>query len=179
MTPWTASHQASLSITNSKSLHKFMSIQSVMPSIVSSSPSTFNRPLLLPPSIFLSIRVFSNESVLLFRGPKYFGVSASASVLPMNTQDFRIDLLDLLAVQRDSQESSLTPQFKSIKSSVLSFLYSPTLTSIHDRWKNHRFAWKLSTDMYLSGLGPTDSMQIQTQTRQKFLVTGQNRPRLQ
>ena len=105
--------------------------------IISSSPSTFNRPLLLPPSIFLSIRVFSNESVLLFRGPKYFGVSASASVLPMNTQDFRIDLLDLLAVQRDSQESSLTPQFKSIKSSVLSFLYSPTLTSIHDRWKNH------------------------------------------
>jgi len=70
---------------------------------------------------------------------KVLGVSASTSVLPMNTQDwsFRMDWLDLLCGPRDSQESSLTPQFKSINSSALSLLYSPTLTSIHDHWKNH------------------------------------------
>ena len=134
-----------------------------------------------PASFFPSIRVFSIESVLLNRWPKYW--SFSFSISPSNEHSglisFRMDLLDLLAVQRDSQESFSIPQFKSMNSLVLSFLYSPTLTSIHDHWKNHSFDWKLSTDMYLSGLGPSDSMQIQTQTRQKFLVTGQNRPRLQ
>ena len=73
-------------------------------------------------------------------GPS-IGVSASASVLPMNIQDwffFRIDWLDLLAVQ-GTQESSPTPQFKSINSLVLIFLYSPTVTSIRDYWKNHSF----------------------------------------
>ena len=69
------------------------------------------------------------------------GVSASASVLPMNTQDwFPYDwLVGSPCSPRDSQESSPTPQFKSINSSGLSFLYSPTLTSIHDYWKNHSF----------------------------------------
>ena len=98
-TPWTAAPQASLSITNSRSLLKLMAIESVMP---------FNylilcRPLFLLPSIFPSIRVFSNESVLRIRWQS-IGVSprTSASVLPMNIQDwffFRIHWLDLLAVQ--------------------------------------------------------------------------------
>ena len=82
-------------------------------------------------------------SQLFTSGGQSIGVSTSASVLPMNIQDsfpFNIDWFDLLAVwtpcsPRDSQESSPTPQFKNISSSVLSFLYSPTLTSIHDYWK--------------------------------------------
>ena len=79
-TPWTAVCQSSLSITNSRSWLKFMSIESVMPS----NHLILCHPLLLPPSIFPSIRVFSNESVLPTRCPNY---SASASVLPVNTQD--------------------------------------------------------------------------------------------
>ena len=111
-----------------------MSIESVMP------PNHFMlcRPLLLLPSIFSSIRVFSNESALRIRWPKYW--SFSFSIIPSNEHpgliSFRMDWLDLLAV-RDSQESSPIPQFKSINSSALSFLHSPTLTSIHDYWKNH------------------------------------------
>ena len=96
--------------------------------------------LLLPPSIFPSIRIFSNESDLHIRWPKYWSFSFSTS--PSNEHSglisFRIDWLDLLSVQ-EIQESSPTPQFKSINSSALSFLYSPTLTSIHDYWKNHSF----------------------------------------
>ena len=80
--PWTAARQASLSITNSWSLFKLMSIESVMPS----NHLILGHPLLLPPSIFPSIGVFSNESVLHIRWPS-IGVSASPSVLPMNTQD--------------------------------------------------------------------------------------------
>ena len=98
----------------------------------------FCRPLLLLPSILPSIRVFSNESVLLIRWPKYW--SFSLSISPSNEYSelisFRMDWLDLLAVQ-GSQESSPTPQFKSINSPALSFLHSPTITSIHDHWKNH------------------------------------------
>ena len=81
---------------------------------------------------------FSNESTLHIRWPKYWRFSFC--ITPSNEHpgliSFRMDWLDLLAVQ-DSQESSPTPQFKSINSSVLSFLQSPTLTSIHDYWKNH------------------------------------------
>ena len=95
--------------------------------------------LLLLPSIFPSIRVFSSESVRRIRWPKYW--SFSFSISPSNECSglisFRIDKLDLLASPRDSQESSPTPQFKSIDSTPLSFLYRPTLTSIHDYWKNH------------------------------------------
>ena len=80
--PWTAAHQASLSIDNSRSLLKLMSIASVM----SSNHLTLCHPLLLPPSIFLSIRVFSSETVFASGGQR-IGVSASASVLPMNIQD--------------------------------------------------------------------------------------------
>ena len=133
-TPQTAAHHASVSITNFRNLLKLMSIESVMPS----NHLILCRPLLLP-SIFPSIRVFSIESVLRIRWPKDW--SFSFNISPSNKYSglisFRIDWLDLLAV--DSQESSPTPQFKSINSSVLSFLYSPTLTSIHDYWKNYSF----------------------------------------
>src|SRR5574342_467463 len=95
------------------------------------------RPLLLLSPVPPSIRVFSNESTLCMRWPKYwsFSFSISPSKYP-GLISFRMDWLDLLAVQ-GTQESSPTPQFKSINSSVLSFLHSPTLTSIYDHWKNH------------------------------------------
>ena len=135
-TTWTAAHQASLYITNTQSLLKLMSVELVMP---------FNHlilchPLLLPPSIFPS---FSNESVFHIRWPKYW--SFSFSISPSNEYSglisLRMDWLDLLAVQgtlksllqhHSSKVSILLHQF-----SVLTFLYSPTLTSIHDHWKNH------------------------------------------
>ena len=125
--------QASLSITNSH-LPKLVSIESVMPS----NHLILCHPLLLLPSIFLSIRVFSNESALRIRWPKDW--SFSFNISPSNEHlgliSFRMNWLDLLSL-RDSQEYSPTPQLKSINSSVLSFLYSPTLTSIHDHWKYH------------------------------------------
>ena len=97
VTPWTAACQASLSIMNSQSLLKLMSIESVMPS----NHLILCRPLLLPPSIFPSIIVFSNESVLHIRWPKYWSISFSIS--PSNEYSglisFRMDWLDLLAVQ--------------------------------------------------------------------------------
>ena len=95
-------------------------------------------PLLLLPSIFPSIKVFSNESVLRIRWPKYwsFSFSISPSKEIPGPISFRMDWLDLLAVQ-GTQQSSPTSQFKSINSSALSLLHSPTLTSIHDHWKNH------------------------------------------
>ena len=134
-TPWTTACQASMSITNCQSLLKPMSIESVMPS----NYLILCRPL-LSLSIFPSIMVFSNESALHIRWPKYWSLT-SASVLPMNIQDwFPLGLTGLIScIPRDSQGSSPTPQFKSISSSVLSFLYSPTLTSIHDYWKNDSF----------------------------------------
>ena len=129
-----------------------MSFKTVMPS----NHLILCRPLLLLPSTFPSIRVYSNESVLHIRWPKYW--SFSFSISPSNEYSelisFRMDWLDLLAVQRDSQEASPTPQFKSINSSVLSFLYSPTLTSIHDYWKNHSFdkmdlCWQSNVSVFL------------------------------
>ena len=136
MTPWTAAHKASLSITNSQSLFKLMSIESVVPS----NHLILCHPLLLPPSIFSSIRVFSTESGLRIRWSKYWSLSFSIS--PSNEYSGLISLgwtgwISLLP--RDSQESSPTSQFKSITSSVLRFLYSPTLTSIHHYWKSHSF----------------------------------------
>ena len=133
-TSWTAARQASVSITNSWSSLKLMCTESVMPS----SHLFLCRPLLLLPSIFPSIRVFSNESVLCIRWPNYgtFSFSISPSNEYSGLISFRIDWLDLLAVQGTLKSSSPTPQFKSINSSALSFLHSPTLTSIHDHWKN-------------------------------------------
>ena len=128
--PCTAARQAPLSITNSQSLLNLVSIELVMPS----NHLILCHPLLLLPSIFPSIRVFSDESVLCITWPKYW--SFSFNISPSNEHpgltSFRMDWLELLAVQRTP-----TPQFKSINSSVLSFLYSPTLPSIHDSWKNY------------------------------------------
>ena len=133
-TPWTTAHQASLSITNSWSPPKPMSIESVIPY----NHLILCHPLLLLPSIFPMIRVFFNELVLNIRWTKYWSFSFSFS--PSNEYSgliyFRMELLDLLAVQ-GTPEYSPTPQFKSINSLVLSFLYSPTPTSIHDHRKNH------------------------------------------
>ena len=125
------------SITSSQSLLKLMSIESVMPS----NHLILCHPLLLLPSIFPSIRVFSNESVLHIKWTKYW--SFSFSISPFNKYSrlisFRMDWLDLLAVQGTLKSLLQHHKFKSINSSVLSFLYSPTLTSIHDKWKNHSF----------------------------------------
>ena len=135
VTPRTAARQASLSITNSRSSLRLTSIESVMPS----SHLILCRPLLLLPPIPPYIKVF------------FQWVNSShevATVLEFQLQHHsfqrnpRTDLLQNGLVgspcsPRDSQESSPTPQFKSISSSALSFLHSPTLTSIHDHWKNH------------------------------------------
>ena len=119
-TPWTAAHQASLSITNFQSSPKPMSIELVMPS----NHLILCCPLHLLPSIFPNIRVFSNESVLRIRWPKYW--SFSFSISPSNEYlgliSFRIDWFDLLAVQ-GTLKSLLQLQFKIITSSALSFLY--------------------------------------------------------
>ena len=127
--------QASLYITNSLSLLKLRSIELVMPS----NHLILCHSLLLLHLIFPSIRVFSNESVLHIS--QSIGASASTSVLPMNTQDE--SPLGWTGGSpcspKDSQELSPTPHFKSIISSVLSILYGPTLTSIHEYWKNHSF----------------------------------------
>ena len=135
-TPWTAARQASLSITNTHSLIKLTSIKLVMPS----NHLMLCHPLLLLPSIFPSIRAFSSETVLCIRWPKYW--SFSLSISPSN-RIFRTDflwdgLVGFPCSPSDSQGFSLTPLFKSINSSALIFLYSPTLTSIHNYWKNHR-----------------------------------------
>ena len=97
MTPWTAAHQASLSIISAQSLLKLMSIKSVM----LSNHLILCRPILLPPSIFPNNRVFSNESVLCIRWPKYWSFSFSISLSNEYSEliSFRIDCLDLLAVQ--------------------------------------------------------------------------------
>ena len=133
-TPWIAARQASLSITNSRSSLRLMSIESVM----ASSHLILCHPLLLLPPVPPSVRVFSNESTLHMRWPKYW--SFSFSIIPSKESpgliSFRMDWLDLLAVQGTCK--SLL-QHHSSKASILrlSFLRSPTLTSIHDHRKNH------------------------------------------
>ena len=120
-TPRTAARQASLSFTTSQSLPKAMSIESVMPS----NHLIFCRPLLFLPSILPSIRVFTKESALHIRWPKYW--SFNFSISPSNEHpgliSFRMDWLTLLAVQ-GTLKSSPTPQFKSINSSSLDLLWS-------------------------------------------------------
>ena len=135
VTPWNAAHQTSLSITNSRSLLRLTSIESVMPS----NHLILCRPL-LSNSVFPSIRVFSSESALCIRWPKYrsFSFSISPSDEYSGLIFFRMDWLDLPPVQ-GTLKSSPTPQFKSINSLALSFLYGPPLKSIHDYWKNHSF----------------------------------------
>ena len=136
-TPWTTACQASLSITNSRNLLKLMSIELVMPS----NHIILCHPLLLLPSTFPSIRVFSNESVLCIRWPKYweFQLQHHSYQWVFRTDFLRDWLVWSPCSPRDSHESSPTPQFKSINSLELSFLYGPTLTSIHVYWKNYSF----------------------------------------
>ena len=128
--------QASLSITNPWSLLKLMSFESVMPA----NHLILCLLLLLPPSIFPSIRVISNESALRISWPKYW--SFSFNISPSNEHpgllSFRMDWLDLLAVQ-GALKGLL--QHHSSQASSLSFLYSPTLPSIYDYWKRHSFDW--------------------------------------
>ena len=133
MTPWTTACQASWSITNSQSLLKLMSIESVM-----SSKSYPLSSLLLLPSVFSNIRVFSSESFLPIRWPKNW--SFSFNISPSNEYSglISIGIFWWISLRsKDSQESS-TSQYKRINSLALSFLYSPALTTIHDYWKNHR-----------------------------------------
>ena len=137
-TSWTAAHKASLSLTISQSFPKFMSIKLVTPS----NHLILCRPLLLLPSIFHSIKVFSSELALLIRWSKYWSFSFSFSISPSNEYSglisFRIDWFDLLSVQGLSRAFSSTT-IKSINSSALSLLCGPTLIFIYDYWKNHGF----------------------------------------
>ena len=130
MTLWTTASQASLSLTISRSLPKFMSIELAMPS----NHLILCHSLLLLPSIFSSIRGFSNELALHMRSPKYW--SFSISINPSNEYlgliSFKIDLFDLLAIQ-GTLKTLL--QHHSLMASIL--LYDSTLTSIHDYWKDH------------------------------------------
>ena len=132
-----AALQASLSFTISWSLLKLKSIELVMPS----SQLILCRPLLLLPLIFPSIRDFSDESAFHIRWPKYwsFGFSISLSNEYSGLISFRIDWFDLLAVQGTLKSLLQHHTFESINSLALSLLYGPTLTSIHDYWKNHSF----------------------------------------
>ena len=135
VTPWMAACQVSLSFTISRSLLKLLSFEPAMPS----NHLILCYPLVCLPSIFPSSRVFSEKSVPLFSS-QCIGVLASASVLPMNIQDwFPLGLTGSPCCTRDSQEYSLAPQFRSINSLALSLLHGPTLTSICDYWKNHSF----------------------------------------
>ena len=137
MTPWTEAHQASLSFTICLNLLKLMSVELMM----WSNHLIFCHPLLLLLSIIASIRVFSSESVLCIRWPKYWSLSFSIS--PSNEYSglisFRFDWLDLLAVQR-TLKSLL--QHHNSKSSVLqhsAFFMVQLSPSVHDYWKNHSF----------------------------------------
>ena len=147
VTPWITAHQTSLSITNSQSSLRLMSIESV----VSSSHLILCRPLLLLPPIPPSIRVFSNESTLHMRWPKYW--SFSFGISPSNEHpgliSFRMDWLDLLAVQ-GILKSLL--QHHSSKASILwhSAFFSPTLTSILDHWTQLIFLMSYFTFSCLS-----------------------------
>ena len=135
-TPWTAACQTSLFFTVSQNLLKLMSIESLM----LSNHLILCYVLLLLPSIFPSIRVFSSESTFHIRWPKYW--SFSLSISPSNEYSglisFRIDWFDLLAVQRTLRNLLQHHSFKA-SVSALNFLYVPTLSSIHDCRKDRRF----------------------------------------
>ena len=151
-TPWTAAHQASLSITNCPSLLKLISIELVM----SSNHLILCRPLLLLPSVFPGIRVFSNESVLHIRWPKYW--SFSFSITPSNEYsgliEWTLGWTGWISLQSKGLSTVFSIQKHQFFGTQLSFfwiiifhlflfffnfLYSPTRTSIHDYWKNHSF----------------------------------------
>ena len=155
-TPWTAAHQASLSFTISQSLLKLMSIESVMPS----NHLILCHPLFLLPSIFLSIRVFSNESGLCIWWSKYgsFSFSISPSSEYSSLISFRIDWLHLLFCPRVSQESSSIPYFESISSMVLSLLF-PLVYPLLNIFRNCAFLnIFLELRSFLPGGGPQTSV---------------------
>ena len=135
VTPWTAAGQATLSITNSWSPPKSMSIESVMPS----NHFILCHPLLFLPSVFPSIMVCSYESALCIRWPKYW--SFSFHISPSNEHSglisLRMDRLDLLSVQGTLKSLLQDYSLKASILSALSLLHSPTLTSIHNYWTNH------------------------------------------
>ena len=143
MTPWTAAHQASLSITNSLNLLKLISIESVM----TSNHLILCHPLLLPPSIFPSIRVFSNESVLLMsqvfsnESGQSIGVSASVPVLPMSIQDwFPLGWTGWISLQsKGPSRVFCNTTIHRVNSLALNFFMVQLSTSIHDYWENHSF----------------------------------------
>ena len=133
-TTWTAAHQASLSLTISRTLPKFRFIAAVMPS----SHLILWCPLLLLPSIFPSLRDFSNELSFVIRWPKYW--SFSSSIRPSSEYSrlisLKIDWSDLLAVLRDFQGSSPALQFEGINSLMFCLLYDPSLTTPCDHWED-------------------------------------------
>ena len=129
--PWTAACQTSLSLTISQSLPEFMSIESVR----LSNHLILCHPLLLLPSIFPSIRVFSNELALRIKWPKYWSFSFSPSNKYSRLISFRIDWFDILAVQGTLKS---LPKHHNLKASNLC-LYGPLLPSLHDYWGNHSF----------------------------------------
>ena len=138
VTPWTVACQVSLPITNSWSLLKLMFIKLVMPS----NHLILCCPLLLLPSVFPSIRIFSNKSGKDFTsGGQNIGVSASASVLPVTIQDwFSLGWTGWISLQsKELSRVFSNTTVQKINSSVLSFLYGPTFISMHDYWKNHSF----------------------------------------
>ena len=135
LTSWVAAHQASLSFTISWSLLRFVSIELAM----LSNHLNPCHPLVLLPSILPSIKVFSNESTLCIRWPKYWSFSISPSDEYSGLNSFRIDWFDLLAVQWSLRSLLQQHKLKKPNSSALSFLYGPTLMSIHDYWQNHSF----------------------------------------
>ena len=133
-TPWTAERQASYSSPTPRACSNSYPLSQWCHPTISSFVIPFSSwPQSLPPSASFQM------SELFTSSGKNIGVSASTSVLPMNIQGwFPLDgLVGSPCSPRDSQESSPIPQFKSINSSALNFLYSPALTSIHDYWKNH------------------------------------------
>ena len=135
-TPWAAAHQASLSITNSRSLLKLMSIESVMPS----NHLILCRSLLLPPSIFDDDPASGSFQIsqLFASGGQSIGVSASTSVLSMNTQDWSpLGWTGWISLQSKGFSRVFSNTTVQKHHSALSCLHSPTLTSIHDHWKNH------------------------------------------
>ena len=125
---------------SSLSLLKLMSVESVIPT----NHLILGHSLPLSPSIFPSIRVFFNDLALHIRWPKYwsFSFSISPSSEHPGLISFRMDWLDLLAVQGTLESLLQQPKLENINSSVLSLLYGPTLTSIHDHWKNHGFGYR-------------------------------------
>ena len=135
--PLESQHQASLSTTISRSSLRLTSIESVMPS----NHLILYRPLIFLPLIPPSVTVFSNKSTFRMRWPKYWSFQLQHHSFQRNpkTDLLQNGLVGSPCSPRDSQESPPTPQFKSINSSVLSLLHSPTLTSIHNYWKNHSF----------------------------------------